>query len=58
MEERTSPEYLAKRNELGDYLNRLVCNLNTRGLASSAPSGFMAFLKKNHLGLIFRIHCN
>lgn len=46
MEERTSPEHPAERNELGDYLNCLACNINTGGLASSVPSGFVAFLKK------------
>lgn len=29
MDERTSPEHLAERNELGDYLNCLACNINT-----------------------------
>lgn len=46
MEERTSPEHFAQRNELGVYLNGLACNVNTRGLASSAPPGFVAFLQK------------
>lgn len=46
MEERTFPENLAERNELGDYLNCLACNINTRGLASSIPSGCVTFLKK------------
>lgn len=40
------PESLAERNELGDYLNCLACNINTPGLASSVPSGCVTFLKK------------
>lgn len=46
MEERTFLENLAERNELGDYLNCLACDINTRGLASSVPSGCVTFLKK------------
>lgn len=46
MEERTFPKNLAELNELGDYLNCLACNINTRGLASSVPSGCVTFLKK------------
>lgn len=50
----TIPEILAECNELGDYLNCLVCNINTPGLASSAPSGCVTPLKKkNHLGFFF-----
>lgn len=54
MEEKTSPEHLAERSELGDYLNCLACNINTPGLASSVPSGFVAFLKKSFwFGFVF-----
>lgn len=41
MEKRTSPEHLAECSKFEDYLN---CNINTQGLASSVPSGCVAFL--------------
>lgn len=51
--ERTSPVHPAEDNELGGYLNCLACNMNTRGLASSVPSGFVAFLRKRKSFWIF-----
>lgn len=54
VEERTFPENLAERNELGDYSNCLACNINTRGLASSVPSGCVTFLKKKPFGIFFQ----
>lgn len=44
MEKRTSPEHLAECSKFEDYLNCLVCNITTQGLASSLPSGCVAFL--------------